>query len=147
VSPVNLVARGLDNIRTGRFQRTLALATAVGAVVTAGEIYLEHDRAGFGNRMMWWPVVLGPVGAVAGVAGVCDERLARTLLPVASAAITANGIQGTYLHLRGVSQKPGGWRMARYNVEMGPPLFAPALMSMVGGMGLVAAVLRREGSR
>ena len=147
MSPVNLVARGLDNIRTGRFQRTLALATAVGAVVTAGEIYLEHDRAGFGNRMMWWPVVLGPVGAVAGVAGVCDERLARTLLPVASAAITANGIQGTYLHLRGVSQKPGGWRMARYNVEMGPPLFAPALMSMVGGMGLVAAVLRREGSR
>jgi hypothetical protein len=143
----SLLARGVDNIRTGRFQRTLSLVTAVGAVVTAGEIYLEHDRAGFGNRMMWWPVLLGPVGAVAGVAGVCDQRLARTLLPVASAAITANGIQGTYLHLRGIAQKPGGWRMARYNVEMGPPMFAPALMSMVGGMGLVAALLRREGSQ
>lgn len=141
------IGQRLENVRTGRFQRTLALATAAGAVACAGEIYFEHDRAGFGNRMMWWPVVLGPVGAVAGVAGVCSERMARTLLPVASAAITANGIQGTYLHLRGISQKPGGWRMARYNIEMGPPILAPMLMSMVGGMGLVAAVLRREGSQ
>ena len=40
----------------------------------------------------------------------------------------------------------GGWRMARYNIEMGPPMLAPMLMGMVGGMGMVAAVLRREGS-
>ncbi|WP_235502680.1 hypothetical protein [Kitasatospora sp. Root187] len=138
------MTRLLDNVRNGRFQRSLALVTAGGSVVTAAEIYLEHDRAGFGNRMMWWPVVLGPVGAVAGVAGACSERAAHTLLPVASAAIAANGLQGTYLHVRGIAHKPGGWAMARYNIEMGPPLFAPLLMSMVGGMGLVAAVLRRE---
>ncbi|WP_235583037.1 hypothetical protein [Kitasatospora sp. Root107] len=131
------MTRLLDNVRNGRFQRSLALVTAGGSVVTAAEIYLEHDRAGFGNRMMWWPVVLGPVGAVAGVAGACSERAAHTLLPVAS-------LQGTYLHVRGIAHKPGGWAMARYNIEMGPPLFAPLLMSMVGGMGLVAAVLRRE---
>jgi hypothetical protein len=29
-------------------------------------------------------------------------------------------------------------------MEMGPPLFAPLLVTMVGGMGLLAAVLRRE---
>ena len=56
----------------------------------------------------------------------------------------ANGLQGTYLHVRGIAQRPGGWGMARYNVEMGPPLLAPLLMAMVGGMGLLAAVLRRE---
>ncbi|WP_243437798.1 hypothetical protein [Streptomyces sp. FH025] len=134
----------LRNIRTGRFQRSLALATGAGSVITAAEIYLEHDRAGFGNRVMWWPVWLGPVGAAAGVAGALSPRAARTLLPVASAAITANGLQGTWLHVRGIVEKPGGWAMARYNVEMGPPLFAPLLMSLVGGMGLVAAVLRRE---
>ena len=55
-----------------------------------------------------------------------------------------NGLQGTYLHARGVAQKPGGWRNWRYNVEMGPPLLAPLLVTLVGGMGLVAAVLRRE---
>jgi hypothetical protein len=68
----------------------------------------------------------------------------ETALPIASAAIVANGPQGTYLHLRGVAQKPGGWAMARYNVEMGPPVLAPLLVTMVGGMGLVAALLRRE---
>ena len=30
-------------------------------------------------------------------------------------------------------------------MEAGPPVFAPLLASLVGGMGLLAAVLRREG--
>jgi hypothetical protein len=47
------------------------------------------------------------------------------------------------LHLRGIAQRPGG--ITRYNLEAGPPLFAPLLASLVGGMGLLAAVLRREG--
>jgi len=139
-----LVVRALWNVRHGRFERSLSLLTAAGALITTAEVYLEHDRASFGNRMMWWPVVLGPLGAAAGVAGFRSERMARTALPLASAAIAANGLQGTYLHVRGIAQKPGGWSMARYNVELGPPLFAPLLVSMVGGMGLLASVLRRE---
>ncbi len=67
------------------------------------------------------------------------------MLPLVSAAVAANGVQGFWLHLRGLLEKPGGWRMARFNLETGPPLFAPLLMGMVGGMGLVATVLRREG--
>jgi hypothetical protein len=43
-----------------------------------------------------------------------------------------------------VGQKPGGWRNAKYNLEMGPPLLAPLLMTMVGGMGLLASILRRR---
>ncbi|NJP77431.1 hypothetical protein HCK01_08845 [Streptomyces sp. AA8] len=136
--------RIVRNVRHGRFERTLSLLTAAGSLVTAAEIYLEHDRASFGNRVMWWPVLLGPVGAAAGVAGFASERMAKTALPLASAAIAANGLQGTYLHLRGIARKPGGWSMARYNVELGPPLFAPLLVTMVGGMGLLAALLRRE---
>jgi hypothetical protein len=58
--------------------------------------------------------------------------------------IVINGLQGTYLHIRGIAQKPGGWRLARYNIEMGPPLFAPLLATVVGGMGLLASILRRE---
>jgi hypothetical protein len=46
--------------------------------------------------------------------------------------------------VRGIGQRPGGWRFARYNAEMGPPLFAPLLVCLVGGMGLLAALLRRE---
>jgi hypothetical protein len=42
------------------------------------------------------------------------------------------------------AQRPGGWRLAPYNAEMGPPVFSPLLVTFVGGMGLLAAVLRRE---
>ena len=121
--PAHGIDRLVRNVRTGRF---------------------EHDSASFGNTMMWLPVALGPVGAAAGVAGFFSRRMAKTALPVASAAIVANGLQGTYLHARGIAQKPGGWSNARYNIEMGPPVLAPLLVTMVGGMGLLAAVLRRE---
>jgi hypothetical protein len=132
------------NVQTGHFERSLSALTSVGALVTAAEIYFEHDSASDGNKMMWIPVALGPVGAAAGIAGVISRRMAKTALPVASAAIVANGLQGTYLHVRGIAQKPGGWKNARYNIEMGPPLLAPLLVTIVGGMGLLAAVLRRE---
>jgi hypothetical protein len=136
--------RMIENVETGRFERSLSAFTAAGALVTAAEIFFEHDSASFGNKMMWIPVALGPVGAAAGVAGFFSQRMAKTALPLASAAIVANGLQGTYLHARGISQKPGGWSNARYNLEMGPPLLAPLLVTMVGGMGLLAAILRRE---
>jgi hypothetical protein len=141
---LNGIDRMVANVRTGHFERSLSALTAVGAVVTAGEIFFAHDSASFGNRMMWLPVALCPIGAAAGVAGFFSRRMAKTALPVASAIIVVNGLQGTYLHARGIGQKPGGWRNARYNLEMGPPLFAPLLVTMVGGMGLLAAILRRE---
>jgi hypothetical protein len=146
-SPTGVVGidRFIHDIETGRFERTLSGLTGIGALVTAGEIYLEHDRASFGNKMMWVPVALGPLGLAAGIGGVFSKRVAKTLLPLVSAAIVGNGLQGTYLHMRGIAQRPGGWRLARYNAEMGPPLLAPLLVTMVGGMGLLAAILRREG--
>ena len=137
-----VVSRIFRDVRTGRFERMMSALTAAGAAVTAAEIYFEHDRASFGNKMMWWPVTVVPAAVPAGVAAVFSHRAAKTVLPIASAAIVANGIQGTYLHVRGIRQRPGGW--TKYNVEAGPPLFAPMLAAMVGGMGLLAAVLRRE---
>lgn len=136
----------VHDVRTGRFERSLSGLAAVGALVTGAEIWLEHDRASFGNHMMWLPIALTPIAAAAGVGGVFSKRIAKTALPLASAAVVGNGLQGTYLHARGIAQRPGGWRMARYNMEMGPPLFAPLLVTVVGGMGLLAAVLRREGT-
>jgi hypothetical protein len=138
-----LAAAAVYDVRHGRFERTLAALTAVGAAITAGEIFMEHDGASFGNKMMWWPMVVVPSAIPAGIAAVFSRRAAHTVLPLASAAIVANGLQGTYLHWRGVAQRPGG--VTRYNLETGPPVFAPLLASVVGGMGLLASVLRREG--
>jgi hypothetical protein len=140
---MSMLATARRDVRTGRFERSLAALTAAGAAITAGEIYFSHDGASFGNKMMWWPVVVVPTAIPAGVAAVVSRRAAKTVLPLTSAAIVANGLQGTYLHWRGIRQRPGGFTL--YNIESGPPLFAPLLGSMVGGMGLLAALLRREG--
>jgi hypothetical protein len=142
-APTELVESAVRDVRTGRFERTLSALTAAGAAVTAGEIYLSHDAASFGNKMMWWPIAVVPTAIPAGIASVFSRRAAHTVLPLASAAIVANGLQGTYLHWRGIAQRPGG--ITRYNLEAGPPAFAPLLAALVGGMGLLAAVLRREG--
>jgi hypothetical protein len=140
------VARALHDIRTGRFERTLAGMAAAGAAVTTAEIFTSHDSASFGNKMMWVPIVVVPGVIPAGIAGVGSARAARTVLPAASLLVVANGLQGFYLHCRGVHQKPGGFHNLRYNLEMGPPIFAPLLASLVGGMGVLAALLRREGN-
>jgi hypothetical protein len=142
--PEHLVDRMVRNIAHGRFERSLSALTAVSALVTGTEIYLEHYKASFGDKWMWTPVLLTPPLVVAGVGGVFSRRWAKTVLPVASALFAANGLLGEYFHARGVARKPGGWRLASYNVPMGPPIAAPGLMAMVGGMGLLAAVLRRE---
>jgi hypothetical protein len=140
----DLVAEALHDVRTGRFERSLSALTAAGALITTAEIYMSHDGASFGNKVMWWPIVVVPLAIPAGIASVFSARAAHTVLPLASAAIVLNGLQGTYLHLRGVAQRPGG--ITGYNLEAGPPVFAPLLATLVGGMGLLAAVLRREGN-
>ncbi len=133
-----LAATAVRDIRTGRFERTLSAMTAAGAAITAAEIYLSHDAASFGNKVMWWPIAVLPTAIPAGVAAIFSARAAHTVLPLASAAIVVNGLQGTYLHWRGIRQRPGGF--TRYNMESGPPMFAPLLASLVGeGRALVAA--------
>lgn len=139
---MTLVQSALHAIRTGRFERSMSALTAAGAAITTAEIYLSHDGASFGNKMMYWPIVVVPTAVPAGVAGFFSRRAARTVLPAASALIVVNGIQGAYLHVRGIRQRPGG--LTKYNMESGPPAFAPLLASLVGGMGLLAALLRRE---
>lgn len=140
-SPVQRYRRRLAH---GAFQQELSAATAAGAVVTSFEIAVEHYRASFGDPWMWTPLYITPPLVAAGLGGVVSGRVARTALPVTGAAYLANGLLGIYLHVRGIAKRPGGWGEPTYNVVMGPPLMAPGLMAMVGGMALLAAVLRRE---
>ena len=113
-------------------------------MVTTAEIYFEHYKGSFGDRWMWSPMAVTPPLVAAGIGGVFSKRIAKTWLPAAAGLYALNGLMGEYFHVRGVGKRPGGWALPTYNVVMGPPLFAPGLMAMVGGMGLLAAVLRRE---
>jgi hypothetical protein len=134
----------IRNLRRGRAQKLLAAATALGAPPLAFEIYLEHYKASFGDKWMWTPIWLTPPLTAAGIAGYYSERAARTVLPALSALYMLDGVIGVVTHIRGVREKPGGFREPTYNLVMGPPLLAPGSLCMVGALGLVAAIVKRE---
>ncbi len=138
------IDRWVSNVEHGRFERSLSGLTAFAALVTTAEVYAEHYRASFGNKMMWSPILVTPPVVIAGVAGTRSRRWAKTALPVASAIYMLDGLIGEYYHFRGVARRPGGFSNATYNVPMGPPIMEPGLMSIVGAMGVLAALLRRE---
>jgi len=141
---IRLLAKAQKNLVTGRFQKTLSALTAVSAVGLGFEIYLEHYKGSFGDKWMWTPIFLTPPLTAAGVAGVVSEKHARTTLPAVSGLYALDGLIGVWTHIRGVSRKPGGFHEATYNLVMGPPLLAPGSLALVGGMGLVAGLARRE---
>jgi hypothetical protein len=133
------------NLREGRFQRALAATTAVSALGLGFEIYLEHVKGSFNDKWMWTPLWLTPPLAAAGAAGVVSEKAAKTWLPAIGALYALDGVAGVVTHVRGVLRKPGGMHEPLYNLVMGPPLLAPGSLALVGGMGVLAALARREG--
>jgi hypothetical protein len=139
-----MVRKLIRNIREGRMQKLLAATTALSAPPLAFEIYLEHYKASFGDRWMWTPIVLTPPLTAAGVAGFVSPKAARTVLPFFGALYALDGLIGVYTHFAGVRKRPGGFGEAHYNLVMGPPLLAPGSLAMVGGMGVLAALMRRE---
>jgi hypothetical protein len=139
-----MVRRLIRNIRHGRMQKLLAAATALSAPPLAFEIYLEHYKASFGDRWMWTPIYLTPPLTAAGIAGFVSPKAARTVLPFFGALYALDGLIGVYTHFAGVRKRPGGFGEAHYNLVMGPPLLAPGSLALVGGMGVLAAVMRRE---
>jgi hypothetical protein len=138
------LARAVRNARRGRMQRALSAATAASVVPLTVEVYLEHYKGSFGDKWEWVPVALAPAVVASGAAGVVSERAARTWLPLTSGLYGACGVLGTVLHARGVHRKPGGFREPTYNLVMGPPLLAPGSLALIGAMGILAAVVRRE---
>ena len=83
----HVIDRAVADVAHGRFERSLAGLTAFAAAVTTSEIYIEHYKASFGNKMMWSPIIVTPPLVVAGVAGVFSKKWAKTALPVAAARL------------------------------------------------------------
>jgi hypothetical protein len=135
-----------NHIREGRFQRSLALLTAVTSVVSGLEVAYEHYRGSYSRRVMYTPVILSALLAIAGAAGFFSRRAARTVLRLVSFVTLIDALVGFYFHVRGVKRKPGGWRLPMTNMIMGPPIFAPLLFGTSAYLGLIASYLQREES-
>jgi hypothetical protein len=141
---MRIASRALANVREGRMQKLFSGLTAFSVPSLAFEIYVEHYKGSFGDKWMWTPIVLAPPLTAAGVAGMFSEKAAKTWLPALSALYALDGAIGVVTHLRGVQKRPGGFGEPTYNLVMGPPLLAPGSLCLVGALGLLAAVVKRE---
>jgi hypothetical protein len=139
-----MIAKLVRDIRHGRVQKLLAVTTALSAPALGAEIYFEHYKGSFGDKWMWTPLLLTPPLTASGVAGFVNEKAARTVLPAVSALYFLDGVIGIVTHFQGVRKRPGGFKEAHYNLVMGPPLLAPGSLCLVGALGLVSAIVRRE---
>lgn len=133
-----------QDIREGRFQKQVAIVAGVSALLSGFEAYYSHYKNNFRYWVQWTPIVLAPMLAAAAFASVKSRRVARTALPLLSAAATADAAVGFYYHARGVVRRPGGTKHLLYNIMYGPPIFAPLLFGAAGMIGILASLLRRK---
>lgn len=132
-----------QDIREGRFQRIMGVATAISAFFSGFESLYSHYKNNFTYRIEWVPILLTPAVIIAGIGTVWSRAVARTLLPLTSALALLSGAIGFFYHARGVLRRPGGAKLPLYNILYGPPIFAPLLFSATGFLGLLASLLRR----
>ncbi|MGH7986328.1 MAG: hypothetical protein ACREQX_08590 [Candidatus Binataceae bacterium] len=133
-----------QDLREGRFQKHLALATAISAGCSGFEAFYSHYKNNFRYKAQWTPVVVAPLLVAAGVGAVTSQRVAQTWLPALSSAAMLDGAVGFGYHARGILRRPGGSGMITYNVIHGPPILAPLLFAAAGFTGLLASLMRRE---
>ena len=132
-----------QDVREGRFQRMLGIATATSAFFSGIEALYSHYKNNFSYRVQWTPVLLTPVLMIAGIGTLWSRTIARTLLPFVSVLALVNGGIGFLYHVRGVMRRPGGLKKPFYNLVYGPPIFAPLLFAASGFLGVLASLLRR----
>ncbi|MGC2657503.1 MAG: hypothetical protein WA324_05970 [Bryobacteraceae bacterium] len=133
-----------QDIREGRFQKQLAIATAISAFFSGFEAWYSHYKNNFRYKAQWTPVIIAPLLMAAGLGAIKNKRIAHTVLPALSVAAMADGAVGFAYHARGVMRRPGGLKKPIYNIIYGPPIFAPLLFAASGFLGLLASLLRRE---
>ncbi len=134
----------VQEIREGKFQKHLAAATAASAFFSGVEALYSHYKNNFKYKAQWSPIVIAGLLIGAALGSIWSPKVAKKLLPAASALALADGAAGFCYHARGVMRRPGGLKNPLYNVMYGPPIFAPLLFAACGFLGILASMFRRE---
>jgi hypothetical protein len=134
----------VQDVREGRFQKQMAIATVIATFFSGFEAWYSHYKNNFRYKAQWTPIIISPLLMAAGIGAVKSRRIAHTWLPAISAVAITDGAIGFGYHLRGVWRRPGGLKRPIYNMIYGPPLFAPLLFAASGFLGVLASLLRRE---
>ena len=133
-----------QDLREGKFQKHMAVATAISSFFSGVEALYSHYKNNFRYKAQWTPVIIAPALMMSAIVATKSKRVAHTWLPAISVLAIADGSIGFFYHARGVVRRPGGLKMPFYNIMYGPPIFAPLLFAACGLVGLLASLLRRE---
>jgi hypothetical protein len=122
----------VQDIREGRFQRQMIVATMVATFFSGFEAWYSHYKNNFRYAVQWTPIMIAPLMIGAGAHSLKNPRTAHTWLPALSGLAILDGGVGFYYHARGVLRRPGGMKKPLYNIIYGPPVFAPLLFAACG---------------
>jgi hypothetical protein len=126
--------------------RILAATCAFGIAGTAAEAALLHFRGAYHNPVMWLPVTLTPLAALALARAALTGR-ASWITTAAVAMTAAIGLVGAGFHAYGISRNMGGWSNWRQNLLSGPPLPAPPAYTGLAFAAFGALLLMRRARR
>jgi len=133
-----------QDLREGRFQKHMAVATVFAAFFSGFEAFYSHYKNNFRYKAQWTPVLLAPLVMSAGIVSLRNRKAAQTWLPALSAVAVVDGGIGFFYHARGVVRRSGGRKHLLYNIMYGPPILAPLLFSACGMLGILSSLFRRE---
>ena len=122
-------------------ERVIILFVSLAFIMISIQVTMFHYRQNFHHRAMWIPVISGPIFFVAGIALTFYNMpwLATTFLVLMWIGLV-NGMIGSYLHIRGVGLRVGGWALR--NFLIGPPALLPAMFTAMSVLGIIAIYWR-----
>ena len=124
-------------------QRTLAATTALQRPGLAFEIYLEHYKGSFGDKWMWTPLVLTPPLTAAAIGASSRSGWRATWLPALSALYALDGLIGMPRTSGACTASPAA-SANRLQPRDGAAAARARFARLVGGLGVLAAIVRRE---
>jgi hypothetical protein len=111
-------------------------------ILLAIEAGYNHWSGNFFNKLMYTPVIVGPLQAMIHLAALMRSRLARRVeLPLAAFSALA-GLIGFSFHIRNVFRRPGG--LSLQNLFYGPPTVAALQLTAQGIIGLLIALFSED---
>ncbi len=137
-----LSGRGYVRTRLPRHTAGLIAFSLLGTIAEAG---LLHFRGAFQNPIMYAPVTVPPLAALAIASAALRPEAAVVAEPLLKATALL-GIAGPMFHAYGIHRNMGGWKNWSQMILQGPPLPAPPafLGIAVAGLGILPA-LREQG--
>jgi hypothetical protein len=140
-----VVARGLaggQSIFGLSIGNGLVLLSLIGLAGALAQTALLHYRGAFNTLYMYLPFGAPMLALIGGAWHLAEPGPVSTVLFRAALVLTfLTGFAGLGLHLRGLDRQMAGLRVPLFNLLQGPPALAPAFVSGLAMIALLAVSL------